>query len=401
MAKKTNSPVIGLNDSGGARIQEGVVSLAGYADIFLRNVMSSGVVPLISVIMGPCAGGAVYSPAMTDFIIMVKKSSHMFITGPEVIKAVTHEDVNKEDLGGAEAHATKSGVAHFVAEDEQDALNIVKDVLSYSPSSNSERTPVSATDDPWDREDESLNTVVPNNSKRAYDVKDIITKVVDDGRFLEVHKSYAQNMVVGFARFKGRSVGIVANQPSFLAGCLDIKASVKGARFVRYCDAFNIPLVTFVDVPGFLPGIQQEEGGIIFNGAKLLYAFCEATVPKITLILRKAYGGAYDVMSSKHIRGDINYAYPSAEIAVMGPQGAVNIIFRKEIAAAEDPAKTKEELVDQYCEKFANPYKAAELGYIDEVIYPQETRKKIVQALEMLKDKVDSNPKKKHGNIPL
>ncbi|MBU0504704.1 acyl-CoA carboxylase subunit beta [bacterium] len=401
MAAKIGVPVIGLNDSGGARIQEGVISLAGYADIFLKNVLSSGVIPQISVVMGPCAGGAVYSPAMTDFIIMVKKTSHMFITGPEVIKSVTHEEVNKEDLGGADAHASKSGVAHFAAEDEKHALTIVREILSYSPSDNTQKAPVVKTNDPWDREDEELNTLVPENSRKAYDIKDVIHKVIDDGKFLEVHENYAQNLVVGFARFNGQAVGIVANQPNWLAGCLDTEASKKGARFVRYCDAFNIPLITFVDVPGFLPGIKQEENGIIFHGAKLLYAFCEATVPKITIITRKAYGGAYDVMSSKHIRGDVNYAYPTAEIAVMGPQGAVNIVSRKEIAQAENPEEKKQELVDHYCEKFANPYKAAELGFIDEVIYPAQTRKRIVQALEMLKSKVDLNPKKKHGNIPL
>jgi propionyl-CoA carboxylase beta chain len=401
MAAKIGAPVIGLNDSGGARIQEGVISLAGYADIFLKNVLSSGVIPQISVVMGPCAGGAVYSPAMTDFIIMVKKTSHMFITGPEVIKAVTHEEVNKEDLGGAQAHASKSGVAHFAAEDEKQALTIVREILSFSPSDNTQTAPRVETTDPWDREDDILNTIVPENSRKAYDIKDIIHKVVDEEKFLEVHEHYAQNIVVGFARFNGQSVGIVANQPNWLAGCLDTEASKKGARFVRYCDAFNIPIITFVDVPGFLPGIKQEENGIIFHGAKLLYAFCEATVPKITIITRKAYGGAYDVMSSKHIRGDINYAYPTAEIAVMGPQGAVNIISRKEIAQAENPEEEKQKLVDQYCETFANPYKAAELGFIDEVIYPAQTRKRIVQALEMLKSKVDLNPKKKHGNIPL
>jgi len=401
LATKSGAPVIGLNDSGGARIQEGVVSLAGYADIFLRNVLSSGVVPQYSVIMGPCAGGAVYSPAMTDFIVMVKKTSHMFITGPDVIKTVTHEEVSKEDLGGADAHASKSGVAHFAAEDEKQALNLIKEIFSFSPSNNLDLPPVVPTDDPWDRENPDLDQLVPDNANKPYDIKDIITRVADDGYFLEVHEQQAQNIVVGFARFNGRSVGIVANQPANLAGCLDIKASIKAARFVRYCDAFNIPIVTFVDVPGFLPGVTQEEGGIILHGAKLLYAFCEATVPKITIITRKAYGGAYDVMSSKHIRGDINYAYPTAEIAVMGPEGAVNIIFRKELAGAKDAAKKKDELVEDYRDKFANPYKAAELGYIDEVIHPKDTRKKIVMALDMLKNKVDSNPKKKHGNIPL
>lgn len=401
LAARNGAPVIGLNDSGGARIQEGVVSLAGYADIFLRNVLNSGVIPQFSVIMGPCAGGAVYSPAMTDFIIMVKKTSHMFITGPDVIQAVTHEEVSKEALGGAETHATASGVAHFAAEDEKMALNLLKELISFSPANNRERPPVLKTADPWDRKSDELDKLVPDNPNKPYDIKDIIKRVVDEGYFLEVHEHYARNLVVGFARFNGQAVGIVANQPAVLAGCLDIGASVKGARFVRYCDAFNIPLVTFVDVPGFLPGVKQEMGGIILHGAKLLYAFCEATVPKVTIITRKAYGGAYDVMSSKHIRGDINYAYPTAEIAVMGPEGAVNIIFRKELADAEDPNNRKEQLVQQYREKFANPYKAAELGYIDEVIRPSETRKKIIQALEMLRNKVDQNPRKKHGNIPL
>jgi propionyl-CoA carboxylase beta chain len=375
--------------------------LAGYADIFLRNVLSSGVIPQISVIMGPCAGGAVYSPAMTDFIIMVKKTSHMFITGPDVIKTVTHEEVSKEDLGGAEAHASQSGVAHFAADTEKQALDHVKEILSFSPSNNRDFAPRLATRDVWDRADESLDKIVPDNPNKPYDIKDIITKVVDDGYFFEVHAHYAQNMVVGFARFDGQAVGVVANQPAVLAGCLDIDASIKAARFVRYCDAFNIPIVTFVDVPGFLPGVKQEEGGIILHGAKLLYAFCEATVAKVTVITRKAYGGAYDVMSSKHIRGDVNLAYPTAEIAVMGPEGAVNIIFRKELAQAKDAAKRKEELVAEYREKFANPYKAASLGYIDEIIHPRDTRKKIVQALRRLKNKVDANPKKKHGNIPL
>lgn len=401
MAMKVGAPVIGLNDSGGARIQEGVMSLAGYADIFLRNVMSSGVVPQYSVILGPCAGGAVYSPAMTDFIIMTKKTSHMFITGPDVIKTVTHEDVSKEDLGGADAHASKSGVAHFAAEDEKQALDLVKEIFGFSPSNNTELPPQIECQDPWDRENEKLDSLVPDNANKPYDMKDIIREVVDDGYFLEVHEHYAGNMVIGFARINGQSVGIVANQPAVLAGCLDIDASIKGARFVRYCDAFNIPLVTFVDVPGFLPGVSQEQRGIILHGAKLLYAFCEATVPKVTIITRKAYGGAYDVMSSKHIRGDINFAYPTAEIAVMGPDGAVNIIFRKELAESADPVSKKAELVQEYREKFANPYKAAELGYIDEVIKPRETRKKISQALEMLKNKVDTNPRKKHGNIPL
>lgn len=401
LALKTGAPVIGLNDSGGARIQEGVISLAGYADIFLRNVLSSGVVPQFSVILGPCAGGAVYSPAMTDFTVMVKKTSHMFITGPDVIKTVTHEDVSKEDLGGADTHASKSGVSHFAADDEKHALDIVKELFAFSPANNREMAPVAECADPWDREAHGLDKIVPDNAGKPYNMKEIIKTVVDDGYFFEVHEAYAQNMIVGFARFNGQSVGIVANQPAILAGCLDINASIKGARFVRYCDAFNIPIVTFVDVPGFLPGVTQEHNGIILHGAKLLYAFCEATVPKVTVITRKAYGGAYDVMSSKHIRGDVNLAYPTAEIAVMGPDGAVNIIFRKELAEAADPIARKAELVQEYREKFATPYKAAELGYIDEVIQPSETRKKIVQALEMLKNKVDTNPKKKHGNIPL
>lgn len=401
LAAKTGCPVIGLNDSGGARIQEGVVSLAGYADIFLRNVLCSGVVPQFSVVLGPCAGGAVYSPAMTDFIIMTKRTSHMFITGPDVIKTVTHEEVDKESLGGADAHAGKSGAAHFAAEDEKQALNFVKELLSFSPSNNREFSPVQVSSDPVDRDLSGLNTFVPDNPNKPYDMKNLIREVVDDGYFFEVQFAFAQNMIVGFARIGGRAVGIVANQPAVLAGCLDINASIKGARFVRYCDAFNIPLVTFVDVPGFLPGVTQEHGGIILHGAKLLYAFCEATVPKVTVITRKAYGGAYDVMSSKHIRGDVNFAYPSAEIAVMGPDGAVNIIFRKELAEAGDPVKRKEELVKDYREKFATPYKAAELGYIDEVIEPARTRQKIHAALEMLKNKVDTNPRKKHGNIPL
>ncbi|MCP5464951.1 MAG: acyl-CoA carboxylase subunit beta [Deltaproteobacteria bacterium] len=401
LAAKNGCPVIGLNDSGGARIQEGVVSLAGYAEIFQRNVMSSGVVPQFSVILGPCAGGAVYSPAMTDFIVMAQKTAHMFITGPEVIKTVTHEDVTKEELGGADSHASKSGVAHFAAADEKQALNVIKELFSFSPSNNCEKPPVVSTADPIDRADASLDDLVPDNPNKPYDIKDLIHKVVDDGYFLEVHEKYAQNIVVGFARFGGQSVGIVANQPSFLAGCLDIDASIKGARFVRYCDSFNIPIVTLVDVPGFLPGVNQEERGIILHGAKLLYAFCEATVPKVTLITRKAYGGAYDVMSSKHIRGDINMAYPTAEIAVMGPDGAVNIIFRKELAEAKDPVKRKDELVAEYREKFANPYKAASLGYIDEVILPRQTRQKIITSLRLLENKVDQNPKKKHGNIPL
>lgn len=401
LALKTGSPVVGLNDSGGARIQEGVVSLAGYADIFLRNVMASGVVPQISLIMGPCAGGAVYSPAMTDFIFMVKNTGHMFITGPDVIKTVTHEEVTKEELGGAMSHASKSGVAHYAAESEEDCILFTRQLLGFCPSNNRENAPRVGTSDPADRSSEKLNKLIPDNANKPYDMKVLIKEVVDDGNFLEMHENYAKNMVIGFARLGGMSVGIVANQPANLAGCLDINASIKAARFVRFCDAFNIPIVTLVDVPGFLPGTDQEFGGIILHGAKLLYAFCEATVPKVTLITRKAYGGAYDVMSSKHIRGDINFAYPSAEIAVMGPDGAVNIIFKKQIDAAKDPVAEKNRLVQEYREKFASPYKAAELGYIDEVILPATTRKKLIEALEMLQNKVDTNPKKKHGNIPL
>lgn len=401
LAMKNGAPVIGLNDSGGARIQEGVVSLGAYADIFLRNTLASGVVPQISAIMGPCAGGAVYSPAITDFIFMVNHTSYMFVTGPNVVKTVTQEDVSFEDLGGAETHASKSGVSHFIAENEVQCLQDIKKLLSYLPQNNAEDPPVFETSDPPDRQDESLNTLVPENSNKPYDMKDVITRIVDDGDFMEVHENYAANIVVGFARLYGKSVGIVGNQPAVLAGVLDIDSSIKGARFVRFCDAFNIPIITFVDVPGFLPGTDQEWRGIIKNGAKLLYAFCEATVPKVTVITRKAYGGAYDVMSSKHIRGDINYAWPSAEIAVMGPKGAVEIIFRKEIDAAEDKEAAVDALVNDYREKFANPYIAAERGYIDDVIEPAETRPRIINALRMLENKVDQNPRKKHGNIPL
>ncbi len=400
-AMKVGAPVIGLNDSGGARIQEGVMSLAGYADIFLRNVLASGVIPQISAIMGPCAGGAVYSPAMTDFILMVKGTSHMFITGPDVIRAVTHEEVSKEDLGGGMTHNLKSGVAQFLAEDDRDCLQKVKLLFSYLPSNNLEDPPRVVTDDPRDRREDDLDQWIPENPNKPYDMKGLIEKIVDQGSFLEVHSGWARNMLVGFARMNGQTVGIVANQPMHLAGCLDINASVKGARFVRFCDAFNIPLVTFVDVPGFLPGTDQEFGGIIRHGAKLLYAFCEATVPKITIITRKAYGGAYDVMSSKHVRGDVNLAYPTAEIAVMGPDGAVNIIFRKELERSGDSQREKERLVAEYRKTFANPYKAAELGYIDDVILPHDTRPRIIEALEMLKNKRDKNPPKKHGNIPL
>jgi propionyl-CoA carboxylase beta chain len=401
LAMKTGSPVIGINDSGGARIQEGVVSLAGYADIFQRNVMASGVIPQISAILGPCAGGAVYSPAMTDFIFMAKKISHMFITGPDVIKTVTHEDVTKEELGGAVTHNTRSGVAHFLAENGRECLRMIRDLLSYMPSNNLEDPPFVATQDPIDRRDPALKTIVPDNPNKPYDMSEIIRAVVDDRIFFEVQRDYARNMLVGFARAGGRSVGIVANQPAFLAGCLDIDASVKAARFVRFCDCFNIPIVTFVDVPGFLPGTNQEYGGIIKHGAKLLYAFCEATVPKVTIITRKAYGGAYVVMSSKHIRGDINFVYPTGEIAVMGPEGAVNIIFRGEIEAASGNGEVRERLVDDYRKTFANPFKAAELGYVDEIIAPEETRPRLIRSLEILQNKRDKNPPKKHGNIPL
>ncbi len=400
-AAKVGCPVIGINDSGGARIQEGVVSLAGYADIFLRNVLSSGVVPQISAIMGPCAGGAVYSPAMTDFIVMVRDTSYMFITGPDVIKATTHEEVTMQELGGADTHATRSGVCHLEASDDESALRTIRELLSYMPSNNVEDPPFrAATDDP-NRRDEALDTIVPENPNKPYDMREIITRVVDDGHWLEIQPEWAQNMLIGFARLGGYSVGIVANQPAYLAGCLDIDASVKAARFVRFCDCFNIPLITFVDVPGFLPGTSQEFGGIIRHGAKLLYAFCEATVPKITVITRKAYGGAYDVMSSKHIRGDFNFAYPSAEIAVMGPDGAVNIVFRSQIEKAKDPVAEKSRLVEEYRRTFANPFKAAELGYIDEVLMPRETRPRLIGSLKALENKREKNPPRKHGNIPL
>lgn len=400
-ALKVGIPVIGLNDSGGARIQEGVVSLGGYADIFLRNTLASGVVPQISAIMGPCAGGAVYSPAITDFVVMVKHTSYMFVTGPNVVKTVTHEDVSFEDLGGATTHATKSGVAHFAAENEGECLETIKKLLTYLPSNNVDDPPRVNMGDDVGRMDERLDTIIPENPNKPYDMKEIIRAVVDRGEFLEVHELFAPNIIVGFARLDGFPIGIVANQPSVLAGVLDIDSSIKGARFVRTCDAFNIPLVVFEDVPGFLPGTDQEWRGIIRNGAKLLYAFCEATVPRITVITRKAYGGAYDVMNSKHIRGDINYAWPSAEIAVMGPKGAVEIIFKKEIAASKDKEAAVAAKVAEYREKFANPYVAAERGYIDEVIIPSETRPKLIKALKFLENKVDSNPKKKHGNIPL
>jgi len=401
LAVKNGSPVIGLDDSGGARIQEGVSSLAGYGYIFLRNVMASGVVPQISAILGPCAGGAVYSPTITDFVMMVKDTSHMFITGPDVVRTVTREDVTFEELGGAMAHNAKSGVAHFAAENEEHCLALVRQLLSYVPQNNLEDPPFVPTDDPEERMDEALKTIIPDSPNKPYDMKEIIRKVADDEQFFEVHEHWAQNIVVGFARFGGFSTGVVANQPAVLAGALDIDASVKAARFVRFCDAFNIPLVTFVDVPGFLPGVDQEHGGIIRNGAKLIWAYCEATVPKITIMTRKAYGGAYLVMSSKHLRGDINYAWPTAEIAVMGPEGAVNVVFRREIAAADDPDAERERLVQEYREQFANPYVAASRGYADDVIKPQETRPRIIEALKMLQHKRDANPPKKHGNIPL
>ncbi len=396
LAMKMGAPVIGLNDSGGARIQEGVQSLAGYADIFLLNTKASGVIPQISAIMGPCAGGAVYSPAITDFIFMVKQSSYMFVTGPDVIKTVTHEEVTKEELGGAMAHNAKSGVAHFTGDDDEQTMQMVRELMGYLPSNNMEDPPRKpSTDDPK-REEPKLDTLIPDDPNKPYDMRHVICPVVDNKNFFEVQPHYAQNIIVGFARIDGRSVGIVANQPSVLAGVLDINSSVKAARFVRFCDAFNIPLITFEDVPGFLPGTAQEFGGIIKHGAKLLYAYSEATVPKITVITRKAYGGAYDVMSSKHIGGDVNLAYPSAEIAVMGADGAVNILYRNKLNE-EDRAKA----VDDYKDTFASPYKAAELGYIDEIIYPRETRKKLVQALEMTQNKSEQNPPKKHGNIPL
>ncbi len=401
LAMKTGAPVIGLNDSGGARIQEGVVSLAGYADIFLRNTLASGVVPQISAVMGPCAGGAVYSPAITDFVFMVKHSSYMFVTGPDVIKAVTHEEVSFEDLGGAVTHGSTSGVAHFAAESEEECLALIRELMTFLPQNNLEDPPVRTTTDPADRVDEELQTVVPDQPNKPYDIKDIVQPVLDDRYFFEVHAGYAPNIVVGFGRLGGRPVGIVANQPAHLAGCLDISASLKAARFVRFCDCFNIPLVTFVDVPGFLPGTAQEFGGIIKHGAKLLYAYCEATVPKLTVITRKAYGGAYDVMSSKHIRGDANFAFPTAEIAVMGPDGAVSILYKREMDAAKDPAKLRNEKTREYREKFANPYAAAERGYIDEVIEPRDTRRRLIQMLEVLHTKRDSNPPRKHGNIPL
>lgn len=401
MAMKVGAPVIGLNDSGGARIQEGVVSLGGYADIFLRNTLASGVVPQISAILGPCAGGAVYSPAITDFIFMVKNTSYMFVTGPNVVKTVTHEEVSLEDLGGAMTHATKSGVAHFACENEYELLMSLRKLMSFLPPNNVDDPPRIVPKDTPDRKESSLDEIIPDNPNKPYDMHDVFKLIIDDGDFLEVHTHYAENIIVGFARLDGRPVGIVANQPAVLAGVLDIDSSGKGARFVRFCDCFNIPLVVFEDVPGFLPGTEQEWRGIIKHGAKLLYAFAEATVPRVTVITRKAYGGAYDVMNSKHIRGDMNFAWPSAEIAVMGPKGAVEIIFKKEIEAAEDKEAALEKKISEFREKFANPFVAAERGYIDDVIMPSETRPKLIRALSMLENKVDTNPKKKHGNIPL
>jgi propionyl-CoA carboxylase beta chain len=401
LAMENGAPIIGLNDSGGARIQEGVQSLGGYAEIFLRNTLASGVIPQISAVMGPCAGGAVYSPAITDFTFMVKGTSHMFVTGPNVIKTVTNEDVSFEDLGGAMTHNTKSGVAHFAVEDDEACLAAIRRLLAFLPQNNVDDAPIRATQDAPDRMEARLADVVPTEPNKPYDMKEIVRLVVDEGDFFEVHEHFAPNIVVGFARLDGRPVGIVGNQPAALAGVLDIKSSTKGARFVRFCDAFNIPLVTFEDVPGFLPGTEQEWGGIIRHGAKLLYAYCEATVPKLTVVVRKAYGGAYDVMSSKHIRGDYNVAWPGAELAVMGADGAVNIIYRKEIDSAKDAPKARAKLVDEYNEKFANPYVAAGLGYLDDVIEPQETRPRLIRALRMLAHKRQSLPPKKHGNIPL
>jgi propionyl-CoA carboxylase beta chain len=401
LAVRGGAPVVGLNDSGGARIQEGVVSLGGYADIFLRNTLASGVVPQISAILGPCAGGAVYSPAITDFVFMVRGLSYMFVTGPNVVKTVTHEDVTTDDLGGADVHASISGVAQFAHDSEVECLSEIRRLLGFLPGNNVDDPPVRPTDDPADRRDEELLDLVPDNPNKPYDMHDVIRRVVDGGELLEVHRDYAQNLIVGFARLAGHPVGVVANQPAVLAGVLDIKASLKGARFIRFCDAFNIPLVTFEDVPGFLPGVEQEHGGIIKHGAKLLYAYAEATVPKLTVITRKAYGGAYDVMSSKHLRGDYNVGWPTAEIAVMGPKGAAEILFKREIAAAEDPDAKLDALVADYREKFAHPYHAASRGYLDDVIDPRETRPRLISALQALLPKRDVNPPKKHGNIPL
>jgi len=401
LAMKVGAPIIGLNDSGGARIQEGVVSLGGYADIFLRNTLASGVVPQLSVILGPCAGGAVYSPAITDFTIMVEGTSYMFVTGPNVVKAVTHEDVDAETLGGATTHTTQSGVAHLAAPDEASALASARQLLAFLPQNNLADAPSFSTTDPVDRMDDTLDSIIPDDPAKPYDMHGVIERIVDDGAFTEIQPGWAQNIITGFARLNGRSIGVVAQQPAVLAGALDIAASTKAARFVRTCDCFNVPLLTLVDVPGFLPGVGQEHGGIIRHGAKLLYAYCEATVPKITVITRKAYGGAYDVMSSKHVRGDINLAWPTAEIAVMGAEGAVNILYRDEIASSDDASATRERLVREYEERFANPYVAAARGYVDDVIRPSETRPRLIAALEMLADKRDTNPPKKHGNIPL
>ena len=401
LAMKMGAPMVGLNDSGGARIQEGVLSLGGYADIFLRNTLASGVIPQISAIMGPCAGGAVYSPAITDFNIMIEGSSYMFVTGPDVIKTVTHEDVTKEDLGGAMTHNATSGVAHFMADDDRGCIRVIRDLLGYLPSNNLDEPPFLETSDPLDREDDALDSLIPDQPNQPYDMHDLIRTVVDSAAFLEVHQHYALNIIVGFARLGGKSVGIVANQPAVLAGCLDIDASVKAARFVRFCDAFNVPLIVFEDVPGFLPGVRQEHGGIIRHGAKLLYAFAEATVPKITVITRKAYGGAYCVMASKHLRTDFNYAFPQAEIAVMGSEGAVNVLYRREIELAADPAAFRAEKTAEFREKFANPFIAAQRGFIDEVIRPRETRTKLIAALASTANKREKNPPKKHGNIPL
>ena len=401
MAMKVGAPIVGLNDSGGARIQEGVVSLGGYADIFLLNTLASGVVPQISAILGPCAGGAVYSPAITDFTLMTKGTSYMFVTGPNVVKTVTHEQVTSEELGGAMVHASKSGVAHFACDNEADVVDKLRRLLGYMPQNNCEDPPWVETHDPLDRQEEALNRIIPENPNQPYDIKDVIHMVADEGSLLEVHADFAQNIVVGFARLGGRSIGVIANQPAVLAGVLDINSSAKAARFIRFCDCFNIPLLTFEDVPGFMPGIDQEHGGIIKNGAKLLFAYCEATVPKVTVITRKAYGGAYDVMNSKHVRGDLNYAWPSAEIAVMGPKGAVEIIFKRDIAKAKDAEAEVQKKTDEYREKLANPYVAAARGYVDDVIEPKTTRLRLIRAFEMLQTKKDSNPPKKHANIPL
>jgi propionyl-CoA carboxylase beta chain len=401
LALKTGVPIIGLNDSGGARIQEGVVSLAGYADIFLRNTIASGVIPQISAIMGPCAGGAVYSPALTDFIFMVDGTSHMFVTGPDVIKTVTHEDVTKEQLGGAMTHNSVSGVAHFLAHDDEDCLRHIRELMTFLPQNNLDGVPRIQCKDPEDRADSALDTLIPAESNKPYNIKDVITHVVDDGYFLEVAEQFARNIVVGFARMAGETVGIVANQPAYLAGCLDINSSTKAARFVRFCDAFQIPILTFEDVPGFLPGTEQEFGGIIRHGAKLLFAYAEATVPKITVITRKAYGGAYCVMGSKHLRTDINFAYPTAEIAVMGPEGAVNILYKRELQVEGDSQELRQAKLEEYRERFASPFVAAERGYVDDVIEPHETRPKVIRALRMLANKTDTMPRKKHGNMPL